>query len=388
MTAPAEGIIRIELAAGSRTGAVRIENTRPLAIANRFSARKPGEVARLVPLVFSICRAAQSAACAEAIENALGEFASPREKSIRELLILAETAREHALQVLHSWPRCLHAPEPAMASAFTKRLLGLDRELSRCLHDGSAIDCARLGHGIAEVTALLGEAIFGEVPAEWLSRHNMEDLGLWAQRNETLAQTLVEYLVQTGSADAGASDIAPLPQLKPEDLRGILFGENADTFVARPQWESLPRETTPLSRLINHRLIESIKNRYGYGLLARLTACLIELAEIPERMLSLADSLAKENRTVQASAAQQDKGTGLGFAEAARGRLIHAANIEGGVIQGYRILAPTEWNFHPDGAAAKGLASIASAAPGRREALARLFITAIDPCVGYELRLS
>ncbi len=388
MTAPAEGIIRIELAANGGKGAVRIENTRPLAIASRFSGRKPGEVARFVPLIFSVCRAAQSAACAEALENALGASASAREKSIRELLILAETAREHALQVLHSWPQCLHTPEPAMASTFMKRLLRLDRELSRCLQDGSAIDCAQLGRGIVELTAVLGEAIFGEVPAEWLSRSDMEDLGLWAQRNETLAQTVVEYLVQTGTADAGAADIAPLPQLKPEDLEGMLFGENADAFVARPEWEALPRETTPLSRLISHRLIESVKDRYGYGLLARLTACLIELAEIPERMLSLTDSLAKEDGKAQAPARQHDNGTGLGFAEAARGRLVHAAGIADGVVRRYRILAPTEWNFHPGGAAAQGLAGIAAGAPERREALARLFITAVDPCVGYELRFS
>ncbi|MFY9640671.1 MAG: nickel-dependent hydrogenase large subunit [Rhodomicrobium sp.] len=386
MTAPAEGIICIELTACGGKGAVRIENTRPLAIANRFSGRRPAEVAGLVPLVFSICRAAQSAACAQAIENALGEPAGARQKSIRDLLVLAETAREHALQVLHSWPRCLHAPEPALASAFMKRLLRLDRELSLCLHDGS--DLARLRHGIAELTALLGEAIFGEVPAEWLSRRDMDSLGLWAQRNETLAQTLVEYLVQTGTADAGASDIAPLPQLTQEDLQNKLFGENADSFIARPQWGDLPRETTPLSRLMNHRLIESVRDRYGYGLLARLAACLVELAEIPERMLSLAGSLAKEDGKVEASAGQRDHGTGLGFAEAARGRLIHAAEIEGGLVRRYRILAPTEWNFHPEGAAARGLASIAAGAPARREALARLFITAVDPCVGYELRLS
>jgi len=189
-------------------------------------------------------------------------------------------------------------------------------------------------------------------------------------------------------ADAGAADISPLPQMKPEDLQSELFGENSASFVARPQWEGLPRETTPLSRLVNHRLIESVKNRYGYGLLARLTACLIELAEIPERLVSLAEALTKERATGQGPDGQRNKGAGLGVAEAARGRLIHAADIAEGVVERYRILAPTEWNFHPDGAPARGLASIAAGAPKRREALAHLFITAVDPCVGYELRLS
>ncbi len=387
MSVPAEGIIRIELSANSGRGAVRIDNARSLGLASRFSGKKPSEVASLVPLVFSICRAAQSAACAEALENALGNGASPRTKAIRSLLVLGETAREHALQVLHSWPHCVHAPEPAMASGSIKRLLVLDRELGRSVQDASAINSARLDHAISELAAILGEAVFGEVPEEWLSRHDTEELAFWARRNETLAQTMFEYLVQTGTADAGAADIAPLPPMKPEDLAGILLAGRADAFVAQPEWDGRPRETTPLSRLASHPLIESVRERYGYGLLARLAACLAELAEIPGRMRALAASLAEaEDR--RAEDASRNCGTGLGFAEAARGRLTHAVEIADGVVQRYCILAPTEWNFHPQGAAAQGLASIAALPPERREVLARLFITAVDPCVGYELRLA
>lgn len=388
MTASAEGIIRIALTSNGGKGAARIENTRPLAIANTFTGRKPSEVASLLPLVFSICRAAQAAACAQAMESALGTHASRRAKAMRELLVLSETAREHALQVLHSWPACLHAPEPALGPASIKRLLGLDQEISRCLADEKAIDPAKLRHAIAELTAVLGESIFGEVPAEFLSRAGIEQLSLWAQRNETLAQTVAEYLIQTGMADAGGSEVSPLPHIEPEALEPLLLGEGAASFVAQPQWEGRPRETTPLGRTINHRLIASIEARYGYGLLARLTACLVELAQLPQRMLAAADALARENGKEQTASKARDRGTGLGFAESARGRLIHAVEIREGVVRRYRILAPAEWNFHPKGAAAQGLADIASVAPERREALARLFITAVDPSVGYELSIS
>ena len=144
-----------------------------------------------------------------------------------------------------------------------------------------------------------------------------------------------------------------------------------------------PRRSAALAA---HPLIESVKDRYGFGLLARLAACLAELAEIPGRMRALAASLA--DAELHAEAPARGSGTGLGVAEAARGRLIHAVEIADGVVQRYRILAPTEWNFHPQGAAAKGLAGIALAPSARREALARLFITAVDPCVGYELSLT
>ncbi len=373
-----------------------IENMRPLAISSRFAGRTAAEVANLVPLVFSVCRAAQSAACEEAMESALGIDAGARTKAVRALLTLAETAREHALQVLYTWPRCLRAPEPAMASSSIKRLLTIDREIARCLGAGGtkragesgAIDTAGLGHAIAELNALLGEAVFGELPGEWLARRDTEDLSFWARRNETLAQTVIEYLVQTGMADAGRTDIAPLPPMEQEQLQATLLGAHASSFTARPEWDGKPRETTPLSRLIGHPLIASVKDRYGYGLLARLAACLLELAEIPGRMRSLAASLTEAGQSGAAAAAQRDNGTGLGIAEAARGRLVHAVDIAEGLVRRYCILAPTEWNFHPEGAAARGLAGVALAAPAQREALARLFITAVDPCVGYDLRLS
>jgi coenzyme F420-reducing hydrogenase alpha subunit len=118
-----------------------------------------------------------------------------------------------------------------------------------------------------------------------------------------------------------------------------------------------------------------------------MAACLAELAEIPSKMQKLADALAGEGLRGTGSAAHRESGTGIGLSEAARGRLVHAVDIADGLVRRYRILAPTEWNFHPQGAAARGLASIAAAAPARREMLARLFVTAVDPCVGYELRL-
>jgi uptake hydrogenase large subunit len=127
-----------------------------------------------------------------------------------------------------------------------------------------------------------------------------------------------------------------------------------------------------------------VRARYGPGILTRLTALLTELAEIPGKMRELAQGI--EEASGEAREPLRRGGTGIGVAEAARGRLIHAVEISGGLVRNYRILAPTEWNFHPKGAAAKGLARIALAEPARRELLARLFIAATDPCVAYELR--
>jgi coenzyme F420-reducing hydrogenase alpha subunit len=81
---------------------------------------------------------------------------------------------------------------------------------------------------------------------------------------------------------------------------------------------------------------------------------------------------------------------GIGFAEAARGLLVHRVSMLDGRVRRYQILAPTEWNFHPQGVVAEGLKAIARAGVtgAELERLARLYITAVDPCVDYQLSVS
>ena len=73
--------------------------------------------------------------------------------------------------------------------------------------------------------------------------------------------------------------------------------------------------------------------------------------------------------------------------QAARGLLVHRVAIRAGRVADYRILAPTEWNFHPQGAAALGLATLPDADDETLHRLGGLFVTALDPCVAYDLRI-
>ena len=53
--------------------------------------------------------------------------------------------------------------------------------------------------------------------------------------------------------------------------------------------------------------------------------------------------------------AQNGTGTGLGLVESARGCLCHRVAVAAGRVSDYKILAPTEWNFHPEGPLTRGL---------------------------------
>jgi coenzyme F420-reducing hydrogenase alpha subunit len=80
-------------------------------------------------------------------------------------------------------------------------------------------------------------------------------------------------------------------------------------------------------------------------------------------------------------------GRGLGVVEAARGRLVHQLDQRDGIVTHYRILAPTEWNFHPRGVLVRALLGLGQPRPASLKARVRVLVTAVDPCVDWELEL-
>jgi hypothetical protein len=72
-----------------------------------------------------------------------------------------------------------------------------------------------------------------------------------------------------------------------------------------------------------------------------------------------------------------------------RGLLVHWVQLEGGDpdpavsrAQRVHVLAPTEWNFHADGAFARWLAACRSEVDGPAVRLAAM---ALDPCLAFTI---
>jgi Ni,Fe-hydrogenase I large subunit len=72
----------------------------------------------------------------------------------------------------------------------------------------------------------------------------------------------------------------------------------------------------------------------------------------------------------------------IGWVETARGLLVHRVRLDGERIADYRIVAPTEWNFHPEGAFSRGAEALDAADPAALEADVRRLVASLDPCVG------
>ena len=74
--------------------------------------------------------------------------------------------------------------------------------------------------------------------------------------------------------------------------------------------------------------------------------------------------------------------------QTARGLLLHRARIARGRVAAYRIVAPTEWNFHPEGPLARGLAGMIADDEPALERGATLVVQALDPCVACTIEVT
>jgi Ni,Fe-hydrogenase I large subunit len=74
--------------------------------------------------------------------------------------------------------------------------------------------------------------------------------------------------------------------------------------------------------------------------------------------------------------------------QTARGLLLHRVRIADGRVTDYRIVAPTEWNFHPDGALARGLVGATAGSAVALKRQARLAVQALDPCVAFQVEIA
>ena len=352
-----------------------------------------------MPSLFSLCATAQAQACASACEQALGLTACAAIVRRRASLLRAETVKEHLWRLLLDWPRALGAAPARTPMATAMRaylaLRGVltreadpfvpGAELSR-VAAGSVSDQARPHMQVLAQAA--AEHVFGGPPARW--RRGVRDRGAfatWAAAAGAVAARPVQRVMRADLASLGQNPgrdiVEPLPASAMPDLSAALSGADADGFVAVPSWQGRPCETTPFARCRDRALIVDLVAQHGNGLLPRLAALLLELADA---LIALNAPPERPPRSVPVAGA--GIGVGLGAADAARGLLVHRVEVADGRVMRYHILAPTEWNFHPAGAfvsclAGSDLGRLRDDAELKRRAA--LYVTAVDPCVAYAL---
>jgi len=232
-------------------------------------------------------------------------------------------------------------------------------------------------HDLARrVAFLLGQAVFGMSPTQWLNINCLDALEKWSASGVSVAARLLDHIIRMRWSRVGGCEVEALPFMNASQLNQVM---QDDDFIERPQWFDDCCETTCLTRT-DSPLLQCLRTRHGNGLLVRLVARLTELAQLSGNLLP---EMIQIDDDIPVSA----QNPGVGRSDAARGQLLHRVCLEGERIVSYQILAPTEWNFHPRGVVARSLATLYGDGT-QIEQQARLLINAIDPCVAYDLSIA
>jgi len=350
----------------------------------------PGLPAQVLPgrlgLVFGLCAHAHrlcadlaiAAACAQPGER----LALPPAQAQAQVL-QRETLREHLRRILLDWPRLLLKPGMGAQSL----QLQARHALLSCpllLQDAGDLSPEQWR---APTLAWLERELLGLSAPSFLAlwQHRPQAcLELWSQEGEGFLPQL--FMQLRDLADPPWAGARPLhPQASEADLRGLAQAMREQPgFCMAPRWQGACAETGPWTRWrlgAAEQDLASLWLRLG----ARLIECL---------RLALPEDGKHGAAYLDAGALCLAPGQGLAWVEMARGLLMHRIELETGPRGGYglesrvrscQVLAPTEWNFHPEGAVASGLALLPSKLTPRVCQATHLLMNAYDPCVSYDL---
>ncbi len=343
-----EGELRVGLrAAGGRVAACELASSRPDIARLLLEGRRPAEVQAVLPRLFSLCGVSQATAGALALRAAAGALPDAATGAQADAAVLAESLRVGTQRVLLEWPRLLGEKPAAEAVA--------------ALRGGDA--------------AALAQALFGQPAAAWLALDTPPAFDAWVQAGATLPARLLR---EAGSVPT-ASPALPLLQAQGQQEALRAWAAQAlEAPAGPPQWQGGAAETGPLARQQGDGLVQAL------GAAGRPPAFLRLVARLRE----LACQLAGWPGSPLAGAMDLGPGLGLGWVENTRGLLLHLAELGDDRVMRYRIVAPTDWNFHPQGALALSLLGTPATDAAALQRRAQWEVASLDPCVACRVELS
>jgi hypothetical protein len=357
---------------------VSIVGHRPVLGAGRLSRLLRGQrgdrVSRTLSNVFTLCAHAHRRSAELAVAAAQPETLQ-RPSPDPPALLWIETARDHLRSIALDWPQRM----PTLAG--NRQDLGWLHDCPLPLFmDGPCRDEAAAMLALGQLRAWLEARILGQSVVDWLEVHRDPDaMAAWCMTESDhlpparcladwypLAQTLA---TETRGLDILDEDLGRQANQLRELAQSMV---QDDGFVQRPTWRGQCAENGPWTRL---------RHRHGrpfvrHNAWTRLCARWMELMDI-----AAADPLTPFQGGVSllsSGAMRLSEGQALAWCEMARGLLLHWVQLDAhGAVQDYRVLAPTEWNFHPEGGLARALAVLPPGATDK----ARILAAAFDPCV-------
>ncbi len=368
-----EGVLAVRIGVQEgRIATVNIHSTRRLD-AYRILIGKPiATVPRLMPLLYSVCGQAQKTAALLACEAACRMEVTPTVQRLRWVGLLAEVMREHLRYWTMGWHEVTGERDTPLPSDWQKGL-ALLKALQRLPDEADDAAIERALKALAILHHTVGAT--DEITERW---------------HKAVLQRVSER------HRLGDNTVPSLPTLNAtthavwlQNMNRALLKEAH--FAEKPHDQGQVYETGCLARMHTHPVVAEAIRESGRGLKARFLARQYELRELPKQM----QRTLQQDGSFDAESAKWlnglhlAPGIGISAVETARGRLIHRVEVDRtGCILAYQIVAPTEWNFHPDGALVKGLQGhrVPDSATAQRDT--QDVIRALDPCVEYRVEIA
>ena len=372
--------IRLDaVAIDGRLAAKRLVTTRSGGIAGALAGQPVADVPQILSRLFPLCGTAHAVAGLTAIEAALNVEISPAQFAFRELTLLAEHGAALGWRISMDWPPLLGNSPDVRACADIRRAAAA---VSAVAERGAwaRIGGARLrphrddlGRTVSELARML-VALFPEAANPAPSWRELERA---MQSGISTPARLIDTARAGMLADYGRHDRPLLPSMDADWFAARLAVE--PDFSDAPTRDGTPAEVGPLAAQ-RHPLIAEVVAHWGPTLATRLLAAALDAPVVAARLCRALDRLADDD-PIEVDLTRA--GRGAGVAETARGPLAYFVEAAGGRMRTLRSVAPTEWNFHPEGPFMAAL----DAAPRVADPViaARLLATSFDPCVPFRI---
>jgi len=345
---------------------VVVESTRPQA-SRLLAGRTPEQAVKMVSLLYSVCGRAQQAAATAALAAARGKQSAALDRTVA-----CEAMQEHLWRLLLDWPQLLGLPAAQQQFVDWHGKLGA------------------IAAGEDGVQALRDELLLqllGLSAEEWQSLVSYADLSTWWRAGRGLVAPLAEALDRKED-ELGPEEMAIcelLPDWTVNDALQACAGRLDLEFAARPHNNGRPMEVGALAFRQHAPLLKDIMRVRHARLLARLIARLVDLLDSMDAAAQDFGAGRVESTAVAAN------GTGMALVRTARGPLLHYVCLDstGGMekVAQYFVIAPTEWNFHPQGALATGLIGVGASDEAQLMETVRMWVLSLDPCVEYRIEV-
>lgn len=337
-----------------------IVRTRPSGLSAMLRGRPAMALPGMLNALFTLCGAAHSFTARRAVATAQGR--DEPLSSADELTLRALTAREHVRCVMVDWQGHLAGGRSATSTH--------EMDLLRC--------CPLLQPGKSAAAALqampgwLEFALLGCPSSQWQLAWQCRDdaaLAEWCEKGSTPLARLLHQARATAMSLRLPLHALRLPgdEAAQRALARSLSTESG--FTDAPVWRGGSAETGAWTRSVDAVSPSGMSTVWH-----RLASRLIDLVSLCS---------AGGGQRLVSGALETGPQQALAWTETARGLLVHWLRLEGhGVdarVHDCRVLSPTDWNFHPEGALARALAGQPDDDGGH--AATRLLLAAFDPCV-------